>query len=111
MPKRSPRRQSFGFSPSTGKVQNYNMLPAKTKAQVLAHQRKVMQERQSHLLESIMTDIRRVEASIEASRKSPAEFQADMKRRLQKIRKKLSGKKTVMFHPSAKKTSGHRVMR
>lgn len=110
MPK-SSRRQSFGFSPSTGKVQNFNTLPPRTQAQVLAHDRMLMKKTHNSMLQTIMNDLKRMEHSIEVSRKSPEVFQADMKRRLKAIKKRLSGKKSVSFHPSSKKTSRHRVMR
>lgn len=96
MVKRSPRRKTMVFSPSTGVLQGYATMPPAVQQNVIAQKRKSLTSSNNALLKAVMKDINDVKKKI-ASSKSP--YHADIHRRLDRIKRRLSGKKAVMFAP------------
>ena len=96
MVKRSSRRKTMVFSPSTGVLQGYATMPSAVQRNVIAQKRKSSTKRNNAVLKAVMKDIKDVKKKI-ASSKSP--FHADIHRRLDRITRRLSGKKAVMFAP------------
>ena len=93
---KSSRRKTLAFSPSTGVVQGYTALPIAVQRRVLAHRRNSLTKRNDATLRAVMKDLEDVTRKVAAS-KDP--FHADVHRRLNKIKRRLSGKKAVMFAP------------
>ena len=96
MPK-SVRRKSMGVSQTTGKLQgNPDTMPPAMQRMAVAQMRRSLTKRNNAMLMDIMNDLNEVQRKLAAS-KSP--FHDSIHRRLHKIKRRLSGKKAVMFAP------------
>ena len=75
----------------------YETMPLAVKRNVVAHKRRSLSRRNDVAIAAVMKDINDVKRKVTAS-KSP--YYADINRRLDKIKRRLSGKKAVMFAPT-----------
>ena len=90
----SSRRKTMVFSPSTGVVRGYETMPVAAQRAAAAHKRRKLSKRNDAALDAVMKDLNDVKRMITAS-KDP--FYADVHRRIDRIKRRLSGKKAVMF--------------
>lgn len=98
-PKRS-RRKTLAYSPSMGIVQGFDQLPTAIQRAAVSKARCSMKRKNDTALCEVMKTLRKVQRSLKKSPKD--DFHEDIHRRLQKIKRKLSGQKVVTFKPSRK---------